>query len=264
VERKKMEIEENNNAYASETSEATSEDGSRTAGGAMEGEGRFAELVAELHAREREDDSKQTDPREREDARYAEALMKRQWRERLHPHEVEWLRSWQAEHENPRRDDACIGHTRTEDLGVRLGGLSVVGTRNLDEYGSGNVNIAAGWFFRVGTTEDDRGWPRGWWSEVHGLDAFLEAMGLDPIPEASEPLGPFYNEAYPMYDRVRAYEELATRLLATLIIVSRAALEASPETQKRIEQQRAAFEQRHKKMTEEDLRKCLENMRSDG
>jgi hypothetical protein len=252
------ELSENDNATRPGTSKATSEQAAKTGSGAMEGEGRFAKLLAELHAREREGDSRKRDPREREDARYAESLMERRWVEYLHPHEVEWLESWQANHENPDRNDVCDGRMWAQDLGVGLAGLEVFGARNRDELGNGNVNIAGGWFFRVGSTEDDRGWPRGWWSEVHGLDAFLEAMGLDPMPEASEPLGPFYNQRHPTNDRVRAYEELAKRLLAVLIIVSRAALEANPEAHKRMEQQRATYEQRLGETTFEELRRKLE------
>jgi hypothetical protein len=92
----------------------------------------------------------------------------------------------------------------------------------------------------LASIEDDNGWHRGWWSEVHGLHAFLEAMGLDVIPEASERLGPFYDERGYNSDLLRAYGDLATRLLAMLVIVSKAALDANPEAQAEIKKQTEA------------------------
>jgi hypothetical protein len=74
------------------TSEATSEHGSRTTGGAMEGEGRFAELSARRD--EERDEEVRKLSRDR-DARYAESLMEQRWVERLRPR-VKRPRSWAA------------------------------------------------------------------------------------------------------------------------------------------------------------------------
>lgn len=178
---------------------------------------------------------------DRADRRYAESLMERQWREGLHEHEATWLARWQATHENPERDDYQVGRRRRDDLGVRMGGLDVIGVRNLEELGYGNVNIAGGWYWRVGSVQDERGWQRGWWSELHGLDAFLEAIGVNAVPGASEPLGVYYDERHPWYDRVRAYEELAIRLLATLVIVSREALKGDAAAAERADRQADEF-----------------------
>jgi hypothetical protein len=216
--------------------------------GATERKGRLEELVAELHARE--------------DAHYAEWLMERQWSDGLHRHEAEWLKEWQGKHEAPDRNNYQTGRQGAEDLGVPMVGLAVDGSRYIDQLGNGNVNIAGGWYASVESVESENGWPRGYVAKLSGLDAFLEGMALDPIPEASERLGPFYDERHPTFDYARAYEELAKRLLATLVIVSRAALEANPEAQKRMEQQRAAHEQRLGESTFEEVRRRLEDLRS--
>jgi hypothetical protein len=138
----------NNNAKSNtmESPDATSEHRSSTAG-ATEGKGGFAELVAELHEREREGDSEKTDPREREDARYAESLIKRLWVEYLHPHEAEWLKSWQANHENPDRDEVCVGRMRAKDLGIAMGGSksSALGTSTNSEMGT-STSVVVGSF----------------------------------------------------------------------------------------------------------------------
>lgn len=226
----------------------------------------FDGLVTRLRGREEQANSEEGHKllarkrREEEDARYAGSLMEKRSRESLHPQEVEWLTEWQASHKNPDVEDYNVGRSHAEDLGVGMGGLLLLGARSLDEYGSGNVNVAGGWCFRVGSTEDDNGWHRGWWSEVHGLDAFMEAMGLDAVPEASEPLGPFYDEHGLGSDLLRAYEELTKRLLAMLVIVSRVALQANPEAQKQIELQEAAFAESLGDTNLEELRRFLEGI----
>jgi len=98
-----------------------------------------------------------------------------------------------------------------------------------------------GWYWRVVSIEDENGWLRGYWPQLSGLDAFMEAMGLDPVDEGD--IGPFDSECYPRGDLEWAYRALLTRMLACLVIVSRAALASNREAAGRIEEQQARFEE---------------------
>lgn len=169
---------------------------------------------------------------QRKDARYAEALLSRG--HLLHPNELEWLRRWQAQHENDAQ--VTVGQARGCDLGISMSGLDVIGGRDRYELRVGNVNVAGGWGWRVFSLQDEQGWNNGWGAQLSGMDAFLEAMGLQFIDGAEDMLGPFHDEYDWRVGQELAVAALLKRMLAALVVVSRAALEPS-DAEERIQSQ---------------------------
>lgn len=195
---------------------------------------------------ESQPDPQRTETSEIEDAVRAGMLLARAWSggRPLHESDAEWLREWPASHVNPSRHDYNVGRARRIDLGVYMEGAEVLGAFSRDELVSGNVNVAGGWAWRVESVEDENGWPRGYKAELCGLDAFLEAMGLESVEGSGDLLGPFRFDLCPSVEEVVAYKALATRMLAALVHVSRAALDQNSQAQPRIRKQQAEFEER--------------------
>jgi hypothetical protein len=125
---------------------------------------------------------------------------------------------------------------RLSDLGVSMQAVNLFNGRRLEQLSTGNVNVAGGWACCVRMSSDAIGTPCGYEVHLYGLDAFMEAMGLEPIVGANEKLGRFA-------EKQDAYRELLVRLLAVLTRVSQAALDQSPHAQERMQRLELEFEE---------------------
>jgi hypothetical protein len=149
------------------------------------------------------------------------------------PEERRWLAEYKREHDHPLLGQGWVGRGKDEDIGVFMGGWDEWGDhRWVFERGNGNVNVAGGWFFRIGTAHDERGWHLGWAAQLSGLAAFFEAMGFDAPADCDGVLGLFPDEEG---GQSMAYFALAKRMLAALILSSRAAVMTNPERRDPVE-----------------------------
>jgi hypothetical protein len=148
-----------------------------------------------------------------------------------------WLERYKAMHANPLDDplNDDRGAEREFDLTVPFIGIRPPADF-IRELGHGNVNVAGGWCYRLGIAYDDSG-EAGFLCQLDGLDAFCEAMGLEPIADSGAVLGPFHTER-------EAWDWLARRMLATLVEVSKAALATRLTSRPVVARQEAAFDER--------------------
>jgi hypothetical protein len=173
---------------------------------------------------------------------FAEFLITESWTTRLSKAERRWLAVYRREHPKPL-SDWWQGNFVSEELTVPV---------HVHEYSFGRYqhsatagrhpSIAGGWRATVTSSVDDRGWDCGFHAQLEGVTAFLNAMGLEPIPGAEEDLGPFFNDGPGYVDLVDAFEALVDRMVAALTVVSRAALAANPDAEATVAQQTDAFD----------------------
>jgi hypothetical protein len=174
---------------------------------------------------------------------FAAFLATEGWTEQLSKLERRWLAVYQREHSKRLSD-----FWEQDFVKEHLGGPVHVHEQSFGRYGHSasaarHPSIAGGWRAGVASRVDDNGWDSGFCAHLEGVRAFLEAMGLEPIPGAEDDLGPFLDSGPGYVDLLNAYETLVDRMVAALTIVSRAALTANPGAEAIVAQQKDAFDQ---------------------
>src|SRR5207249_2817194 len=96
-------------------------------------------------------------------------LLAKRHHHRLTQEESAWLTAFEDTHAAPEEwsEQRQYGNAYASDLGVNMGGLSVIGTDFVEELRAGNIHIAGGWASRVMGVMNPTGWPRGYVAELH-------------------------------------------------------------------------------------------------